>query len=346
MQTVFGGIGDSTWDVAWAAPGPAAGPGVYRYHGFRMDLAAPRCRVELPALIATLVIVFAGEIGAGAWGRRAGSGGLRPFRVLLCGPQTRPHVGRHSGHLAGIDVTMAPWAAYALFGIPMNEIADRAVDLMARAGSFGAAADASADADPGAGRPYPALAARLAAARDWRARFDAMDEFLAALRAAGSEPAPQVVRATELLSRSGGTMSIASLAESAGWDPRRLRRAFLAQIGVRPKMAARIVRLQRALRLLGSGLPIARVAQECSYFDQAHLTNDISEMTGRSPRRLLAERAAMPPGPPNADRLPGELTSIVIDPATALGVRVGFLQDGAPAIHQGELRLETDHARG
>ena len=196
----------------------------------------------------------------------------------------------------------------------MHEVADRAVDVTGLTAVRAAAAARRCDLVPrrrptptpassiasaatAADRPHPALAARLAAAPNWRARFDAMDDFLAARRSAAREPAPQVVRAHDLLRRSGGSMPIAALAESVGWDPRRLQRAFPTQIGVRPKAAARIVRLQRALRLLGSGLPPARVANECSYFDQAHLTNDITELTGRSPRRLLAERAAMPPGP-------------------------------------------------
>jgi AraC-like DNA-binding protein len=172
--------------------------------------------------------------------------------------------------------------------------------------------------DDSASQHYLAFTTRLAVLSNWRDRFHALDEFLAERRRAGSEPASQVVRAYDLLSRSDGSMSIGSVAESVGWDQRRLQRAFRAQIGVLPKAAARILRLQHALRLLGTGLSLARVAHECAYFDQSHLTHDITEMTGRSPRRLLAERAAMPPGPPDVDRLSGEIPGIVLDPAATV----------------------------
>ncbi|NUP50132.1 MAG: helix-turn-helix transcriptional regulator [Catenulispora sp.] len=72
------------------------------------------------------------------------------------------------------------------------------------------------------------------------------------------------------------------------------------------------------LWLLGSGLPLARVAHECSYFDQAHLTHDIRKLTGRSPQRLLAERSAMPPGPRDLDRSMTELTGLATVPAPIL----------------------------
>ncbi|NUP51127.1 MAG: helix-turn-helix domain-containing protein [Catenulispora sp.] len=353
MEIARGAAGESTWEVAWTAPVPATGAGVYRYHGFRMDLAQARRRVELPAVIASLVVMFGGELSTGAAGKNArgrGAGGpvgagagigaeagvrnrpgnstgngtgtedaagaeiLRPFRALLCGPQTRVHVGQHSGRLAGVDVTMAPWAAYALFGTSMQDIADRAVDLSDVVGSG-----------------HRGLMERLGAAPGWRARFDAVDDFLGSRRAPGVEPATQVMRAYELMRRSGGTMPIAEVAAHVGWDSRRLQRAFAAQIGVRPKVASRILRLQRALRLLLAGVSLSRVAYECSYFDQAHLTNDITELTGRSPRRLLAERAAMPAGPPNVDRLPGEVTSIVIDPVPGAARRFSPRQRAAAA---------------
>lgn len=345
MEITRGAAGESTWEVAWTGPAPAVGAGVYRYHGFGMDLAGARRRVELPAVIASLVVLFGGELNTGAARRRgagaggadgdragvgaeAGLAGLRPFRALLCGPQTRPHIGQHNGRVAGVDVTMAPWSAHALFGVSMQDLADRAVDLAEVVE---------------AGRRE--LMERLAAACGWRARFDAVDGFLAARRSQGAEPAGQVIGAYELMRRAGGTLPIVDVAASVGWEPRRLQRAFAAQVGISPKTASRILRLQRALRLLLAGVALSQVANECSYFDQAHLTNDITELTGRSPRRLLVERAAMPDGPPNVERLPGEVTSIVIDPA-ARPRRVGFLQDSAPLLGEGGRWREAEAARG
>lgn len=47
--------------------------------------------------------------------------------------------------------------------------------------------------------------------------------------------------------RAGGRVEIAKVADSAGLNPRHFARRFIAQLGVRPKLFARIVRFQSAL---------------------------------------------------------------------------------------------------
>lgn len=65
------------------------------------------------------------------------------------------------------------------------------------------------------------------------------------------------------------------------------------EIGLRPKMAARVIRFHRARRVLqrnvGDGRPnIAGVAAECGYFDQAHLIRDWQQFTGLFPTNWIA----------------------------------------------------------
>jgi len=132
------------------------------------------------------------------------------------------------------------------------------------------------------------------------------------LQARGPARSEPVAEAFASLARSHGRISIADLAAGLDWDPRRLQRGFAEQIGVPPKVAARILRLRRATRLLVAGWSPARVANACAYYDQAHLTREFTVMTGCSPQRLIAQRLAMPRGPVDADRLPGCVTSIFL----------------------------------
>jgi transcriptional regulator GlxA family with amidase domain len=91
-----------------------------------------------------------------------------------------------------------------------------------------------------------------------------------------------------MLRRSSGTASIAQVAREVGWSDRQLAREFRREIGLSPKAAARVIRFDRARRLLPrySG---AVVAAECGYADQAHFVREFVAFTGLSPTRWLAE---------------------------------------------------------
>jgi hypothetical protein len=71
-----------------------------------------------------------------------------------------------------------------------------------------------------------------------------------------------------------------------------LARRFGEEFGLRPKLAARVLRFERASRLLRAGTgagTIAEVAAACGYFDQSHLDRDFAELAGCPPTVWLAE---------------------------------------------------------
>ncbi|NED34808.1 helix-turn-helix domain-containing protein, partial [Streptomyces sp. SID8499] len=68
---------------------------------------------------------------------------------------------------------------------------------------------------------------------------------------------------------------------------RTLHRRALAAFGYGPKTLARVLRLQRALRLARAGVPYAACAARAGYADQAHLARDVKELAGRPLGRLL-----------------------------------------------------------
>ncbi|WP_199239992.1 MULTISPECIES: helix-turn-helix transcriptional regulator [Kribbella] len=92
--------------------------------------------------------------------------------------------------------------------------------------------------------------------------------------------------------RSGGTAAVGELAEEVGWSRQHLARRFGNEFGLGPKLAARVVRFERAqamLRSTPSFISIAQVAAACGYFDQAHLNRDFVELAGCTPSQLLGE---------------------------------------------------------
>jgi AraC-like DNA-binding protein len=90
-------------------------------------------------------------------------------------------------------------------------------------------------------------------------------------------------------------ISVADLAAETGWSARHLGEQFRAETGLSPKTGARVVRFDRARRLLlrrqasGHRVVLAEFAAECGYYDQAHLARDFRALAGCPPSALLAE---------------------------------------------------------
>jgi AraC-like DNA-binding protein len=73
---------------------------------------------------------------------------------------------------------------------------------------------------------------------------------------------------------------VATIAPAIGLSTRQLQRRALDAFGYGPKLLARILRLGDALALARRGFPLAAVAAECGYADQAHLANDVRSLAG------------------------------------------------------------------
>jgi transcriptional regulator GlxA family with amidase domain len=108
----------------------------------------------------------------------------------------------------------------------------------------------------------------------------------------GLAPAPEVRFAWQRLCATGGTVSPGALASETGWSGRYLSRRFGVEIGLSPKVAARVARFDRArqrLQASGGAAALAALAVECGYYDQAHLSREFSSFAGLPPARWWAE---------------------------------------------------------
>jgi AraC-like DNA-binding protein len=173
-----------------------------------------------------------------------------PWRVdgasldsFLAGLHTRPSRVTGERAFSCLELRLTPLGARRLLGLPLHELAN--------------GTHALEDLLPGTGR----LTARVRAAPDWGKRFDLLEAFLAK-RLADTQPAPHELDwAWKQLVRSGGRARVGVLAAYLGWSPRRLIDRFRDHVGLPPKAAARVIRLDRAVSALRSGTPrIADVA--------------------------------------------------------------------------------------
>jgi AraC-like DNA-binding protein len=80
--------------------------------------------------------------------------------------------------------------------------------------------------------------------------------------------------------------SVAELRARTGLAPRALQRWFTRHIGMAPRDYLRVLRFRETIRALpGDDAPLAAVAAERGYADQAHMARDFRVMAGTPPRR-------------------------------------------------------------
>jgi AraC-like DNA-binding protein len=271
-------------------PVPALQRMVFSYHGFRVPAAVNRSRLEIPSGAATLLIAFADPIRIGI-AADARSPVVERDSFLAAGRATAA-IGRHRGHIHGLELTLSHTGAHRILGRRMAELSEGFPTL----GEV-------------LGREGELLVEQLAGLPTWEQRFARLDGYLTR-RAADSRvvPAWQVTRATRLVAAG---WPLRDIQRDVGWSARHLRSRFLDQIGMSPKAMARVLRLQKALRAHLAGRSWAQVAVFARYHDQAHLVHDVKAMTGLTPGRLAELRHGAPPGSV-LDRLPGRVTSVLL----------------------------------
>ncbi len=207
---------------------------------------------------------------ADPFARRAGGRWAAQPRAFLAGPLTRPWLLRAGRRVRTLGLRFRPGATSAAFPVEMREARDRELPLGPLVGRAEAAA----------------LLRAVAAARTRPARFRAAQEWLQQRIGAKAAPRGDARPAVRLLIASRGRRRVADVARQLGWSRRRLERVFDRDVGLRPKLFARIVRLNAVLASLDAAERASAVdlALDAGYFDQAHLLRDFRALAGRRPR--------------------------------------------------------------
>jgi AraC-like DNA-binding protein len=260
------------WESVVAPPHPTLRPFVREYVGGSEWTRAPLVRRELPTEITPVIFSF----GA-------------PFRVFdtanhsrfverasfATGPFDRYVLVGSTGSYACMQINFTILGARLFFGRPMYELANRVVSL-----------------DDAFGADARRLEAALYDAGDWAARFDLLDDAIAARIARATLPPPAVTHVMRRLVRSHGAIPIGALAGETGWSHKHLVSQFTEQIGLTPKTLARVLRFGLAAERLtsSSGGHLADIAIDCGYYDQSHFTRDFRAFAGVTPTELLASR--------------------------------------------------------
>ncbi|MNX17072.1 HTH-type transcriptional activator RhaS [compost metagenome] len=85
----------------------------------------------------------------------------------------------------------------------------------------------------------------------------------------------------------GGEQTVSGLASQCGVSRERIHRVLKQWIGMAPADYLRAVRLHRAKHMVLSGEPVASVAVDCGFADQAHFTRWFRRTFGYTPGDLI-----------------------------------------------------------
>jgi AraC-like DNA-binding protein len=248
--------------VTWAVrqPHPVVRPLVTRYVGYAQDDVTLAVHRGLPSRHVTLVISLAGPVRMTGRSLQGLVGGLHTSAVLI----------RQDRVQEGLQLELDPLGVRTLFGVTAAELSGEVADL----------------AEFGLGT----LPDRLRELPTWRERFALLDDVLAARATEPVAPPPEVGEAWRRMRGADGRVRVTDLAVEVGWSRRHLGERFRAELGLAPKQAARVLRFERAGRLLRAGwLDLASVAADCGFYDQAHLTNEWRALAGCTPGTWIAE---------------------------------------------------------
>jgi AraC-like DNA-binding protein len=191
------------------------------------------------------------------------------FEAFVGGLSDRPIDTEFVGEAGGVQIDLTPLGARRVLGLPMDELTNRVVAL-----------------EDVLGRGARELVERLHDAEGWDERFALLDAALLRRVNAGPEPAPEVAWSFGRLAAADGRLAVGPLADEVGWSRRHFAARWRRDVGMGPKAVARVLRFERALRLLREGHGLADVAYDCGYADQPHLNREFRTLAGGPPREV------------------------------------------------------------
>lgn len=249
-------------DFARRLPAAPLRPYVSSYAGYRLSGFGAGTHVGMPGPELTVIVAIDSTVDISDSPRQ----GACSFETLASGISATPVTISHDGNQHGIQLSLTPAGARALFGLPTAALGEWMVDL--------------ADVLPGAVE----LVDRVSGGTTWKERFAVVDEILRrSLRE--FEPDPTLAEAWRRLVLSGDSARVDDVARDLGWSRRHLANRFTAEFGVTPKQSVRIARFHRSHQILRQPIVplLADVAVRCGYYDQAHMAREWRELAGASP---------------------------------------------------------------
>jgi AraC-like DNA-binding protein len=260
---------DGYWQNFRWMPHPELALLVRGYNGYFESSSRPVRRRELPSGEVALIISLGPQWRLIDPATGASAGTLRTF---VAGLDDTYSLVESEIPGAAIQVDFTPIGARQLLQLPMHLVSKRTVELTDLLGS---------QADR--------LVEQLAEATDWHSRFLTLDNFLLSRIRRYRRSTREIDWAWRQLDLSRGSVRVQKISEQLGWTRKRLVRAFRDEIGIPPKVLARVLRFRKALAEFNvqTIVDFSQLAAESGYSDQAHMIRDFKDFSGLTPAELI-----------------------------------------------------------
>ena len=200
--------------------------------------------------------------------------------VMVVGPHNRRKTDlRLAGNYKIFTIHFQPAGFYRLFGIPMRELINsgwNAVDII--------------------GNQVLEIHEQMCELSTAGEMIAIVESFLLRKLLSAGKPFHPVQTAAATILKQEGQIEINTLIKDCNLSLRQLERKFVEQIGIPPKLYARIARFNRALKLKQEDpdLNWTDITYELNYFDQMHLIKDFRELSNDTPSNLFRLLADIP----------------------------------------------------
>lgn len=194
--------------------------------------------------------------------------------MAIVGPQGSRRIHVYStGTLHIFNILLQPAALHQLFGLDMTEFIGKGIPARDALGKHAAELESAV-------RSAPDFASRVAAAERWFGN-----------RLERSSPEDGIAQASRHLLTARGNVRISALADHSGLSDRQFQRRFTRQIGLPPKLYARITRFDAVLAEHRSRPEKSwtRIIHEADYFDQAHFIRECHALVGLPPSAFIGD---------------------------------------------------------
>jgi AraC-like DNA-binding protein len=191
--------------------------------------------------------------------------------VAVVGAQTfrRTELAIH-GRVEAFTIVFQAAGLHRLFQVPAERVTDDHFD-----------------GEAVLGRGISELERRLGDADSFSDRVQVADDYLCRRRPAFSSVGGIACAARDV-SLSDGCVRVSKLASQTGLGVRQFERRFRYEIGIPPKLYARIVRFEAALqrKAVVPGTLWTNIAHDLGYHDQMHMVHDFNQLSGDCPTTI------------------------------------------------------------
>ena len=201
-------------------------------------------------------------------------------QISVFGPITPPFGGAHfSGHILAFGIFLKPLALWQLFRIPPSILGNKVYD--------------GADL---LGKEIQDLWSMLAESRTFQEQARLAEEYLLPF-AINALTRTCMMKTAQYMTQQRGVTRIDELAFHSGLSVRQYERRFAEEVGVTPKLFARVTRFGMALdkKRQAPDRSWASVAHELGYFDQMHMVRDFQSLGGDAPGEVLRQSGDIAP---------------------------------------------------